>query len=54
MKYTWRNGWAMKYEEIEADSVEFHPEHVVFFDVNDRLILAKQNKYVDNLRPVND
>lgn len=56
--YRWRDGFAMKDEEIEADVVTFESAHVVFWRADHTvagglvLLHARRNEYVDKLWPV--
>lgn len=57
--YTWRNGWAMREEQVEADTVTFESSgHVVFWRRDPSMerglavVLARDSRYVDNLKPV--
>lgn len=56
--YRWRDGWAMRDEEIEADLITFEPGHVVFWRADHMfpgglvLLHARRTEYVDKLWPV--
>lgn len=55
-KFRWKT-WAGDTETIEADRIEFAPGHVIFRDLNHRIILAMENSNVNHLvqlRPEED
>lgn len=50
--FTYRDGWKMASCEVEADYVTFEPGHVVFRRQDGRVIVAVENRRVDQLREV--